>query len=124
MALAMRRAAFRNRIHVQRLHALLEGRVVNRQRTFQKRLAREGDQAQAVRSGVCINSSAASLARSSRLGAMSVASMDFEVSIATTMSKPFCSTSCRSYPCCGRARAMIKANRRPESTEQNGFSGA
>jgi len=41
-----------------------------------------------------------------RFGAMSVASMLLEVSTATTMSKPRCSTSCRSNPCCGLASVM------------------
>ncbi len=46
-----RRAALWNRVHIQRLHALLERRVVNRQRTFQKRIARERHQAHAVSAG-------------------------------------------------------------------------
>jgi hypothetical protein len=46
------RAALRNRIHVQRLHALLKRRVVNRQRTFQKRVAGERDQPHPVRAGL------------------------------------------------------------------------
>ena len=46
------RAALRNRIHVQRLHALLERRVVNRQRTFQKRVAGERHQPHPVRAGL------------------------------------------------------------------------
>ena len=46
-----RRAALRNGIHVERLHALLKRRVVNRQRTFQKRVARERDQAEPIRAG-------------------------------------------------------------------------
>ena len=58
---------------------------------------------------VCINSSAASLARASRFGAMSVVSMDLDVSTATTMSSPRCSTSCRSNPCCGRASVTISS---------------
>ena len=43
------RAAFGDGIHVQRLHALLERRVVNRQRTFQKRITRERDESHAIR---------------------------------------------------------------------------
>ena len=39
-------------VHVQRLHALLKRRVVNRQRTFQKRVAGERDQPHPVRPGL------------------------------------------------------------------------
>ena len=39
---------------------------------------------------------------------MSAASMLLEVSTATTMSRPRCSTSCKSNPRCGRASAKIK----------------
>jgi len=43
------RAALRNGIHVQRLDALQEGRVINRQRAFQKGVAGEGHQPEAIR---------------------------------------------------------------------------
>ena len=56
----------------------------------------------------CIRSSAASLARARRLGAMSSASMLLEVSMATTMSKPRWLISCQSKPHCGRARARMR----------------
>ena len=56
----------------------------------------------------CIRSSAASFARASRLGAMSSASMLFEVSMATTMSSPRCFISSQSKPHCGRASARIR----------------
>ena len=45
-------AALRNRIHVQRLYTLLKRGVVNRQRTFQKSVARERNQTQAVGRGL------------------------------------------------------------------------
>ena len=103
------RAALRNRIHVQRLHALLKRRVVNRQRTFQKRVAGERDQAQPVRAGLlhqfqCGESGAREAVRRDVL-----ASMLLDVSTATTMSNPRCSTSCRSNPCCGRASATTSS---------------
>ncbi len=46
------RAALRNRVHVQCLHALLKRRVVNRQRTFQKCVPGERDQPHSVRPGL------------------------------------------------------------------------
>ena len=110
MAAAMRRAALRNGIHVQRLHALLKRRVVNRQRAFQKRVARERHQAQPVRRRPFASTPARRAWRAPAGSARCpCASMDFEVSTATTMSSPRCSTSSKSNPCCGRASATIKS---------------